>query len=307
MPSDAHLRPVAEIGRVERLIAMRSFPGCNDVAASELALLSAVAIPRMVRANEALVTPGRLATSAFLVVEGELVVRRTHRELARIHPRDWKSVLLPFAGDAELECIAACDSVVLELPVEDLEDVLEDRIALLVRVVAELSRASIDLRRRIPLHAGFAAETASSAAVLPSRTLDIVERIFFLRQSRAFRGARIDGVTALAEIASELRKDGRELWCTGDPSGSMLAVLGGSVIASTSHGHRFVFGPGEIVGWLDTMGSQRRWYDAVAGNDFVALALERDAMIDVWEDHPDLGIEALRTLSSAMLVLLSQP
>ncbi|MCZ7683598.1 MAG: cyclic nucleotide-binding domain-containing protein [Sandaracinaceae bacterium] len=297
----------AEIGWIERLIALRSFPGWADLPASELAAISAAARPRLCAAGERLVDARSVVSSVLLVVDGELVVTREGRALGRIGPRDWLGAVLAFAPDAlGIECDAAVASLVLELDVDDLEDIFEDRVGVLARAVAVLSREAIALRRAFPEDGGFV-ETDPSREDVPARPLDVVERVFYLRQSRALPRARIDATTALAEAARELRVEaGEPLFRIGDPSGAMIAVIGGRVDARSADGQRFTFGAGDMIGGLDTFAGVPRWYEAEAATALTALVLDRDEILDVWEDHPDLGIAMLRAVSTSLLDLLGR-
>lgn len=297
----------AEIGWVERSMAVRSFPGWGGLPARELAALSAAAKPRLVASGQRIVEERDLVSSVFLVVDGELVVRRGEKILSRMGPRDWVGAVLAFAQDPTgVECVAARDSLVLELDVDDLEDIFEDRIAVLARALGALCREAIELRRAIPETAGFP-RAAVSEELLPMRPLDVVERLFYLRQSNALRRGRIDAMTAIAETARELRAPvGEHLWHAGDASGSMIAVIGGEITAATAEGQRFTFGAGDLIGGLDTFAGRARWYDASVTAPLTALVLDRDDTLDVWEDHPDLGVAMLRAVCTSLLDLLER-
>src|SRR5690606_33177498 len=133
-----------------------------------------------------------------------------------------------------------------------------------------LSAESIALRRAIAGDAGFP-PAAEGAEELPARALDVVERVFFLRRNSALRLGRIDAMTALAQSATEIRAPaGERLWRAGDPSGSMIAIVGGEIAAATPEGQRFTLGPSDMAGSLDTLARQPRWYEATVTRPLTA-------------------------------------
>jgi len=76
-------------------------------------------------------------------------------------------------------------------------------------------------------------------------------------------------------------------------------VVRGRVQAATSDGLSFQFGAGDLVGALDTISGLPRWFNARAERTVVALALERDALLDLVEDQAALGFDVLRMLAQA--------
>lgn len=296
-----------EVGRVERLVAMRAFPGWSELTASELAALAGAATPRWIPAGVRLFEEGAPVTTLYVVIRGELAVYRGGVELGRYGPHTGVGGLAAFARDPRgYECRALADTLALELDLEDLEEIFEDRFGVLVQVLAELARESIRVRRRLAPHAGFPAR-ASGGEQCPARPLDLVERIFFLRRNFAFAPGRIDSVAALAKCATEVRVEkGAPLWRFGDPADALLAVVCGTVGARAPDGLSFAFGAGDLVGGLDALGEVPRWFDASAGDGLVALRVERDVALDVWEDHPDLGLDVLESVASGLLSLVER-
>lgn len=297
----------AEIGRVERLVALRSFPGWVDLPTGDLATLAEVATPRWFETGARLLEEGQPVSRIYLVVRGELALRRGGVEIGRYGPHTGVGALAAFARDARgYECAALTDTLVLEMHADDLTELFEDRFLVLLRVLQEMARESIRIRRGLRPSAGFP-RTADPGERCPMRRLDLVERIFFLRQNLAFASGFIDSIAALARSADEVRlPSGQVLWRPGDRADAMIALVCGTVRARTPEGLEFAFGAGDLVGGLDSTAREPRWFEAVVEDGMVGLTLQRDATVDVWEDHPDLGMEVLRGFSAGLLSLLEQ-
>jgi CRP-like cAMP-binding protein len=72
------------------------------------------------------------------------------------------------------------------------------------------------------------------------------------------------------------------------------------VTGETPRGHRFRFGPESVVGGIDAIASEPRWYGATAETDLVALRGEVSHLIDVIEENPDMGLDMLRSASRVL-------
>ncbi|MEQ9081095.1 MAG: cyclic nucleotide-binding domain-containing protein [Sandaracinaceae bacterium] len=299
--------PEPLVGRVERLVAMRSFPGWSELPTRDLVTLAAIARPRRIGVGEQVFTEGQPIQTVLLVLEGELALSRGGKRLGLYRESSGVGGLAAFARDPRgYDCLATRDSVVLELHAEDLEELFEDRFPILLAVVRELARENVELRRRLPPSAGF--PTRSSAGdQCPAQALDLVERIFFLRRTLAFGAGRIDSLAELAKGAEEIRAEpGRVVWKVGDRADDALAIVCGTLRCRTEDGLAFELGAGDLAGGLDALGQVPRWYSAEVGEGLVALSMGRDLTVDVWEDHPDLALEVLQAFAAGLLALLER-
>jgi CRP-like cAMP-binding protein len=83
-------------------------------------------------------------------------------------------------------------------------------------------------------------------------------------------------------------------------------LVAGVVRGIAPNGAEFFFGPRDVVGSLDMVAELPRWFDAVVEADVVALAHDREMMADLWEDHPELGLDFLHMFSGTLLSLREQ-
>ncbi len=297
------LLPV-EIGPIERMRTLRSFPGWSELSRSELATLAEIARPRLARAGVMVIGRGEPIEASYSVVSGALVARRHGDVLGRYGPGTAVGGLAAFGRDADgYEVQAVRDTTMLEMNIADLEEVFEDRFRILALVLRELARQGLKLRRELLPHAGYP-ELADGGEACPARSLDLVERIFYLRQNLAIEEDAIDSVAILAKTATELRLGpGEWLWRHGDPSDHMLALLCGRVRCTSPEGHRFELGSGDLAGSLDANAEVPRWYDCQVVDGVVALVLPRNITLDIYEDHAGLARELLRAFSRQVLAL----
>mgnify|MGYP006277725407 CR=1 FL=1 len=296
-----------EVGRVERLVALRSFPGWSGLPTAELATLAEAATPRSFDAGARLLEEGEPVTRTFMVVRGELALWRGGVELGRFGPHTGVGALAAFARDPRGYTVTAHQpSLVLELHADDLTEILEDRFIILLRMLQEMARENIRIRRTLGPSAGFPSH-ASAGEACPAHRLDLMERIFLLRKNLAFVEGFIDSVAALARDARELRlANGEVLWRIGDRADAMVAIICGTIRGRTPEGFEFVLGAGDLVGGLDATAREPRWFQATVEEGLVGLAVDRDALVDVLEDHPDLGMDLLRGFSVGLLSLLER-
>jgi CRP-like cAMP-binding protein len=137
-----------------------------------------------------------------------------------------------------------------------------------------------------------------------------VQRIFHLRRTIGLERSYIDELAELARAAREVRvPHGTPLWSIGERADHLLIVVRGNVTGRTREGGVFHFGPGDIIGNLDTISGEPRWFDARVESEsesesgLVGLTIDSEAIVDVWEDHPELGFAFLRMLSRLILEL----
>ena len=160
-------------------------------------------------------------------------------------------------------------------------------------------RSAISARLAIPGDAGY------SAPVLPptagDEELGLVERVVFVRRLLTYGSARVEALADLARDMAVVRAPaGTTLWEVGDPSPHSLLLHRGTVTGITVKGQQFRFGPDSVVGGIDAMASEPRWYRAVAGTDVVGLRSDVARLVDVLEDHPDMGLAMLRTAARVL-------
>jgi len=184
-------------------------------------------------------------------------------------------------------------------------EVLEDRFPILLHLIRDLCRQIIDA------HVGLAVDPTDGfprcdSPPLPTRELDLVERIFYMRQMMPFRESSVNALFELSRSLTEVRfGPGVTLWETGDVAAGMFLIVSGQVAGTVrSNGLRFCAGTGIPLGSLEAVAEAPRWYDAVTQTEVVALNGNAEALVDVFEDNFEMAMDFLAVVARWMLRLV---
>ncbi len=204
---------------------------------------------------------------------------------------------------ARTQVVAEVDTMALRLDGEMLRDLLERHMPLLVHFLGEVAARTLRHPRAL---------IAACRGGDPPRPLepgmDRVRRILALHRSPAFPSGNMD---ALAELAGHAREGtfeaGSSLMEAGTPASSFYVICAGSVAYGSSPGASTgVVGPGGVPGFLETFGGVARSIGAKALTPVVSLEVDREAFLDVLEDHFEMAWTVLADLSQRLLDLESE-
>jgi CRP-like cAMP-binding protein len=175
--------------------------------------------------------------------------------------------------------------------------VVEDNFSILVAILRVLAREQIRARQRLAPHAGF--ELVKRVVPELPAELGLVEKIMQLRSTMDFASTRIEALADLAQEAQVVELPARaRLWSIGDVADHALVILRGSVGGANPERHlRFELGAGSLVGSMDSLAGEPRWYDAVASSELSALRLGAETTFDVIEDNLDMATEMVRVFA----------
>lgn len=293
-----------EIGRIERIHALRSMFGTSGPSTQALAALAQHITPVRIAKGTQLAREGSLLGIVYLIIEGKIVASRNGLSWGEFAAPGSIGFLPALVGGMDgIDCLAVEDTIALALRSEDMLEVLEDHFDLLLGAMRGFARSAIELRRQLPPAAGFSNEVRETTEC-PAQPLDLVERILYLRQTFALQRSFVAEIAELARAAQEARfTAGTKLWSIGDAADHAVILLCGVVECESDDGAVFRFGPGDIIGNLDTMASVPRWFNAVTSEYVVALVMPSEVMIDVIEDHPELAFDFLRMFSASLVEL----
>jgi CRP-like cAMP-binding protein len=293
------LSPIAQIHALRRLFgADESFS--HEALASIAQLVSA----QRVAAGVELAREHEPFPNVYLIVEGGLELLRDGRRVGLFETGDSVGVLTALARDKTgFSCRTLKECVLLVLRLSDLFEMMEDYFELMHGALRNVSAEAIRWRRLLP-NGGFIPQGSLECVDCGEAPLGLVQRIFHLRRTIGLERSYIDELAELARAAREHRvARGTRLWSTGERADHLLIVVSGQVVGKMPEGGEFTFGPGDILGNLDTIAGEPRWFDAHAASDLVTLAIDSEAIVDVWEDHPDLGFAFLRMYTRLILEL----
>jgi CRP-like cAMP-binding protein len=138
--------------------------------------------------------------------------------------------------------------------------------------------------------------------LIGDRELGIVEKIFLVRRTRAFKNANVNSTARLARQMKEIRvAAGEVIWRPGDrPFGSYFVVKGKLELRWKDSIQRV--GPGYVLGGMESLASQPRWNTLVATDPAILLEGSREALIDMFEDDLEAALKFMSMMAGFLLV-----
>jgi CRP-like cAMP-binding protein len=290
------------VGRLERLLHLRRLPLLGTLPPDDLGLIAEQTRPRLFRQGEVLLRRGEPIGAVHVVVEGRVGLRRGEHEMGHATTGAAVGGLGFLARDDEgIDASAEEDTLTLELDTDTLGEILEDRFRILQHLLRETSRLLLDLWHQAPRECAAAAERMEAPGF--SGSLDLVERMLFLRQGLPFLRSSASALADLARNLVELRFDpGVVLWRRGEPARQVLMLVSGRVACSAPiDGFGLAPGPGYPLGGLDAVAGMSRWYDAVCDGPVVTLSGDVEILFDVFEDSADVALDYLSQIARTHL------
>jgi len=177
----------------------------------------------------------------------------------------------------------------LALAAHDISELLEDNFGLLLSTLRELASRMLHFApippRGVPLQRIGA-------------PLGLVERLILLRQQRPFAEARLQALAMLAHTSDEMEwPAGSVVVQEGEPATDGFIIIDGSL--RTSRGD--VIGSGVPVGQLETLANTPYTMTVETTAPTRALRSSGTAIIDMLEDHTDIGLAIIASFAGAML------
>ncbi|MEM9695034.1 MAG: cyclic nucleotide-binding domain-containing protein, partial [Myxococcota bacterium] len=261
---------MSSVGRVQRTLILKTFPGFARLEGSELAVLEAIMTERVYRKGELLHRPGELVENFHFVVEGQVQNYRLGVPSRVLGPRSVVGGIASLTRDPEGAHVEALtDVITLVVHQEDMADVFEEY----TNIALGVMRAMAFVLRQMQIEqVGNDAPGRHFEDFPTDKPLGLVEKMFILRQSTNYGAAGIEPLAEIAKESVELRfEEGTKIWSKGDLADWSLTVVSGCALAKTPSGHTRRFPAGWVVGGPDALSQQPRWYDLYAGENLVGL------------------------------------
>jgi CRP-like cAMP-binding protein len=272
---------------LRHMLALRQFPMFATAELAELATIAENVVEARFPAGAELAPAGARLPGLHLVLEGQIEAGRTWG------PRQVFGELEVLARrEHAIAAVAATATWTLQLSAADLGEVLEDNFGVLLAVVRELAARMI----------AHAPRPRPIAVPRSDAELGLVERLIVLRQLAPFVGARLQGLAALAHGSEEVDwTAGTVVARAGELASGSLLVLDGVLRGLGRGGQRFELGCGEVFGALETLAGVGHTTTLEAVTPVRALHSGGTAMLDVLEDHPDIGISMISAFARHLL------
>lgn len=294
-------------GSVERVLYLKRLPMVSTLTGPQLALVADQIGERFFPKGTVMLREGEAPGAVYFPIEGRVHLTSRGRILGHAGPGLAVAPFHVLARDARgLGAVAETDTIALELSAETLFEIFDEHFAILHHVIREVSRQIVEQVTKVP-EAVLLLPPSAEGPSTPSRELDLVERIFFLRKASVFAGAGISALGQLARGLTEVRiPPGTRLWSEGEPTGWGSLIVSGTVRCTAARGHDFVAGPGINLGALDAMAEVPRWFTAVTETPVVALQANMQSLVDLFEDNFEMAMHYLAVMARWLLEILDR-
>lgn len=281
-----------ERDRVERELFLRTMIGRKLPAARELA--------RQLRAfsvepGEFLYRAGDVADEVYFVVRGTIALSRPGGPERELGPGSMLGIFDVEHDRPRVRSARALDKVeLLALSAEDRLELLEDSFEHTRAVIARMAAGLDELGR----YGGQALEPAHTLAPR-DEPLPLIERVFTLRDTPAFRRATIQALVSLAPAADELRlAAGEVLFQPGEARGVLFVVVAGCLELTRADGGKERYASASLLGGGAALCAALARQSACALSPAVVLRLREEDLYDVMEDHFELARSVMRYLAT---------
>lgn len=296
-----------QLDLTERLLRLRGVPTFRHMSTADLAPLAATIRSQRFEKGELLLREDAPPRSFYMLMTGAVTLRRHGLKLRTITAPGgvgFLSLLARTAGGSEVVAEATCDT--FEVMGDALEEMFEDHFSLLLdamRWIAE--RLVIENRDEPP--PPYSPPDDDFERLIGDRELGIVERIFLLRRTAAFKNANVNSVARLARRMKEVRVEpGEKIWSRGDPADMNIFIIKGRMKTmwrgKDGDPRSQDLGPGYIVGGAESLAGQPRWNDLVAVDPAAYLVGSREALIDMFEDDLEAAMRFMSLLAGFLLM-----
>ncbi|HEY5924178.1 MAG TPA: cyclic nucleotide-binding domain-containing protein [Kofleriaceae bacterium] len=272
---------------LRRMLRLRKFPPFEHADLDELATIAENLVETTLPAGSVIATPGSRLRSIHLILDGRVETRNQSWGAHQAY-----GALEVFADrEVTQTAVAATPLHTLQLFARDLGEVLEDNYGVLLATVRELAARVLALAPPPPRR----------PAIAPTGTLGLVERLIVLRHQLPFASARLQALATLAHASDEIVLPANTVMTrAGETATSAFVIISGAA-ASTHGGDTELLAAGAPIGYLETLANLRYRTTIETRTDVRALRSRGSAILDVIEDHTDVGLAMLATFASTLL------
>lgn len=268
---------------VRRVLALGRCALFHGASPAELAILAENAVETEIPAGATLAEAGHRVAAIHVIVEGEIA-----SGAQRWEAHDAFGAMEVFADRvAAGRATTTVATRTLQLDAEDLTEILEDNFGVLLATLRSVAR-----RSREPI-------VEADPLPLAPAPLGLIDRLFLLRRHPVFARASVRSLATLAQAAQPVVwEPGVRIVHATQPVAAVHIVVAGSVRRIDEP---VDVGAGAMFGLVDTLASapSSASFDAIGAVH--GLMTPSAALLDVLEEHSDLGLAMLAALARATL------
>lgn len=273
---------------VERLLFLRSLPMSRPNGPEAIQIAAAMRDVHF-RRGQRIFSIGEKSGDVFFLVKGSVRMVAPGMTPWEFEAPAVVGALDSFAGRPRTrDGIATAEVHALALKHTDWLAVLEEHFDFARESMLRLAAALTQMRVAVPGNAGFPPVADDGPPTTPLSTgLGLLDKTMALRAQPVFKGAGVQATLRLVELCTEIDLlPGGELFHEGALSEAVYAIVSGVVdIERATPPLRASFRPGSLVAGAAALGAVRHGFTARAPHGAVVLALRKDDIFDVMEDH----------------------
>jgi CRP-like cAMP-binding protein len=294
------------IGPLERILYLKKMPAFAHLPLEALAAIADVLRERQFPKGAVVQREGEAVSRIQIVLDGKISASRNGVAMAGSGPGTPLGALPVLARDPHGYLgIAEIDTFALELDSDALLEVCEDHFVIVHQILRYLSQWMVSIEQRLGPQRPPADVRLER---LGTGELDLVERIFFLRQIGPFASASINALAEFSRGLTEVHfRPSVPLWVEGDTAHYILLIVDGQVsCVSSLYGQGFEAGPGQAVAAMETVAEARHWFSATTLTPVTALHGTVESLIDVFEDNFEMAMDYAALLARELLAFLER-
>ncbi|HET7291465.1 MAG TPA: cyclic nucleotide-binding domain-containing protein [Vicinamibacteria bacterium] len=290
------------IGALERVLHFKAIPAFRGLHNEALSALAESARERFYPRGALVFDESAPIATIQHILDGRVRLARGGHEISRAGPGTPLGALAVLARmPMAVQGTAETDTVTLEIDSDTLLEVCDDHFSVVHNLLRYIARWIVEIEKREGPQ-GPPVRHYRPVRRLVEGELDLVERIFYLRQFPVFSAASINALAELSRGLTEVRfGPGVPLWSAGDAGPYGLLVVEGTVDCSVPGGPGFAAGQGWALGIMESIAEIPRWHDATTASPVVALHGATEGLIDVFEDSVEMAMNFLSLLARGIL------
>jgi CRP-like cAMP-binding protein len=289
------------LATMERVLQLRTLAPLDRLPPLYLGAIAQRAEERLFRRGALLLNPLNPVGAAYLVVEGQVTVSAGTNGRTEIGPGSTVGFLELLARlDHGVEARAMSDTLTLELDWDTHVGLCDDHFPILHNYLQFLAGQLVSDPARLGHGSGPAGPCVAGTA--DGRDLNLVERVLALSADHAFSDTSLDAIAELARHAIHVRQfAGQTIWRRGDDAGGFVLLTSGSVTCQAAAGRAWQSEPTLALGLHEALAGSPRWFEATAATPVAGLEIQVAPLLDILEDHLELGIHLMSRLARQLL------
>jgi len=283
---------------VERILHLRAMPAFERLPQVLLSAVAQRTNERQFHQGSIMIDPAHPIAATYVVVDGK-VATSSAREPTIVSGESVGFLEFLARLDGGVEARASTEVIALEIDYDSHIELCDEHFAILH---AHLQYLGEQIANRMQKPGNPAQPSAAQARNShDDRGLDLVQRVLALGDYEAF-AASPDALVELARHAVEVGYEaGDVIWGVGDEAVDFLLLTAGRVSCQPAVGRSWTAEPTLALGLHDALAESPRVYDTTAQSEVTGLKLQIAPMLDVLEDHLELGMGLMSRLARELL------